>query len=106
MAKSKDLLKYGRNTTRNLIFEITTYGDNLGRTPGPLGELFGEFYKVYTKNFLMRGQTLFWGHYKMVIELLKRDHFLTNCIFWLISSISDNGKILNFLTFDLEPLQM
>ena len=26
----------------------------------------------------MRGQTLFWVHYKLVIELLKHSHFLTN----------------------------
>ena len=80
---------------------------NLGRQirkhPRTLG-LFGGFYKVHTKIFLMKGQTLFWGHYRMVIDLLKRGHFLTNYTFWLLSLISDKGKILNFPTIDKEPL--
>ena len=38
--------------------------------------------------YVIRGQTLFWVHQKLVIELLKYDHFLTKCRFWPLTTIS------------------
>ena len=41
----------------------------------------------------MRGQTLFWVHYKLVIELLKHSHFLTNYLKLQILASCNNLRI-------------
>ena len=37
VAVAKDLFRYGLNTPPISFFEITTQGEELGRTPGPFG---------------------------------------------------------------------
>ena len=54
---------------------------------------FFDSQKIQVKIYLMRGQTLFWVHYKLVIELLKQSHFLTNYLKLQILASFNNLRI-------------
>ena len=77
----KDLLRYGRNTSPNFILWNYNLGWQLKKDPRQSGFLNHDYlwsWNVHIKIFLMRGQTLFWACYKLVIELFKHANFWAN----------------------------
>ena len=60
----------------------------------------------------MRGQTFFWVHYKLVIELLKHKHFLTNYLkVQILASYNNNMNrakiwICSVLTLDIDNVKI
>ena len=49
--------------------------------------------KLHVKINIMRGQNFFWIYKKLVLQLLKHSHFLTNCRFWPDLRIWDRLQI-------------
>ena len=94
-------------------FESSRPGLILGTQITPQGWIFWIiiFYhqKIQVKSYLMRGQTLFWVHYKLVIEMLKHTHFLTNYLKLQILASCNNLRIeqdSEFVQFSPRALQM
>ena len=92
---AKDYYIDGQNTQLIFFEKNTTGGGPPNYTPGVdfLDHDLLWFKKIHIKIYPMRDQTLFSVHYKLVIELLKHNHFLTNYLKLQILASYNNLKI-------------